>query len=335
MFFSKVSSKHALFVGIAFSFAYSLLIWAIAPLLPSINFAPDSGFSHYFWKLPDPTVWTRTTAWTGYVLHQITIWTLIWQAQKKKLSYTEGLHSVNIIALSANAFFVLLHLFQTHLTYDGLAQDVPVWSSQGSVILLLVIVLAMENQRRGLFFGQRAPLSKEAVRGLRKYHGYIFSWAIIYTFWFHPMESTSGHLLGTFYTALLMLQGSLFFTRVHRNKWWTGTLEVLVLVHGTMVAVMQKNGMWPMFLFGFAAIFIITQMHGLGLPRWMRWSFIACYILGASSVYGVLRADWASIHEILRIPIIEYSLAFIVTLIAWGVVAALSALGINRRRIDG
>ena len=36
------------------------------------------------------------------------------------------------------------------------------------------------------------------------------------------------------------------------------------MIHGTLVAVMQGNGIWPMFLFGFAGIFVITQMHGLG-----------------------------------------------------------------------
>ena len=39
----------------------------------------------------------------------------------------------------------------------------------------------------------------------RKYHGYYFAWAIIYTFWYHPMEITGGHLLGFFYMFLLLL----------------------------------------------------------------------------------------------------------------------------------
>lgn len=317
MLIKKINSESALLLGIVFCFFYSGLIWFLDPLIPVINFEPDTGFSHYFWKLPDPNIITRLTAWLGYFLHQISIWALIWNAQRKRLNYTGGLHFINVVALLTNAFFVLLHLGQTHLTYDGLAQDVPIWSSQGSVILLLVIVLAMENQRRGLFFGKRAPMPKEGIRALRKYHGYVFSWAVIFTFWYHPMEATSGHLMGTFYTALLMLQGSLFFTRIHLNKYWTGALEILVLIHGTMVAVMQKNGMWPMFFFGFAALFIITQMHGFGISKKMRWFFVASYIFGVSLVYGFIRADWVSMNEILRIPIIEYSLAFLVALIAW------------------
>jgi len=318
----QVRSSWALGAGIVFCISYSLLIWALGTLLPKVNFAVDTGFAHYFWKLPEPTTWTRITAWTGFLAHQLAIWALIWRAQRQNLAYTDGLHAINFYAFGINAFFVLLHLGQTHLTYDGLAQDVPVWSSQGAVILLLVIVLVMENRRRGLFFGHRAPMPREGVRALRKYHGYIFSWAVIFTFWFHPMEATNGHLVGTFYTTLLMLQGSLIFTRVHSNRIWTGILELLVVVHGTMIAVMQANGMWPMFLFGFAAIFIITQMHGLGIPRWLRWAFVICYAAGAIGVYGFFRSDLFSISEIFRIPLIEYSLAFFVAVIAWGVAVA-------------
>ena len=47
------------------------------------------------------------------------------------------------------------------------------------------------------------------------------------------MEATSGHLIGFLYMFLLMLQGSLLFTRAHVNRWWTLVLEVAVLAHGT------------------------------------------------------------------------------------------------------
>jgi len=124
-------------------------------------------------------------------------------------------------ALAASAFFILLHFVQTHIWYDGLAQDVSIFSSQGSVIVLLVWVLLMENNRRGMFFGKKLPIKQEIIRFARKYHGYFFAWATIYTFWYHPMVNTSGHLIGFLYMFLLMLQGSLFFTRIHTNRWWT------------------------------------------------------------------------------------------------------------------
>ncbi|MDA7916273.1 hypothetical protein N9B94_03465 [Verrucomicrobia bacterium] len=64
----------------------------------------------------------------------------------------------------------------------GLAQDVSIWSSQWSVIIMLVLILHMENQRRGIVFGKKIRFLTETERVVRKYHGYIFSWAIVYTF---------------------------------------------------------------------------------------------------------------------------------------------------------
>jgi hypothetical protein len=199
---------------------------------------------------------------------------------------------------------MLLHFVQTHLWYDGLAQDVSIFSSQGSVVVLLVWVLLMENNRRGMFFGRKLPLSKRVVDFAKKYHGYFFAWAIIYTFWYHPMVNTSGHLIGFFYMFLLMLQGSLFFTRVHVNRWWMVVQEVTVAVHGTLVAVMQGNGLWPMFAFGFLGIFVITQMYGLRLPAWSRAAAIIAYLAAAAWVYSGL--GWSRLNEIVRIPVIEY-----------------------------
>jgi hypothetical protein len=166
----------------------------------------------------------------------------------------------------------------------------------------------MENPRRGMFFGKKVPISQEITRFARKYHGYFFAWATIYTFWYHPMVSSSGHLIGFLYMFLLLLQGSLFFTRIHVNKWWTLLQELTVLFHGTLVAVMQGNNLWPMFAFGFAGMFVITQMHGLGLSRGVRVAIFLVFIGGALLVYN--GRGWANLNEIVRIPLIEYLATF-------------------------
>jgi hypothetical protein len=207
---------------------------------------------------------------------------------------------------------------QSHIWYDGLAQDTPVWSSQGSVILMLCAILVMENKRRGMFFGKKAPISTRVMDMFRQYHGYLFSWAIVYTFWFHPMVNTAGHLLGFLYMFFLMLQGSLFLTRIHVNKWWMLVQEVSVLFHGTMVAILQGSGIWTMFFFGFLGMFVITQMHGLGWSKTVRWLIGLGYIVAALAVYNW--KGWEYLNEIIRIPIIEYVVAFIM--------AGLVALGI-------
>jgi hypothetical protein len=251
-------------------------------------------------------------------LHQVTIWGLIYYAQSSKLKYVSGLHKVNVLALLANASFIGLHILQTRVTYDGLAQDVHILTSMGSVVIMLVMILLMENQRRGVVFGQKAPFMKDVVRALRKYHGYYFSWAIIYTFWYHPIEVTYGHLLGTFYTIMLMLQGSLFLTRTHTNKWWTLSMELMVVIHGTMVAYVSmisgnpKGGTPAQFFFGFITIFIITQMHGLGLSKKVRWAFGLIY--GAAIVY-YYTGRWEEVAEVPRIAVVEYVALILIGLI--------------------
>ena len=309
------SDLRALWIGIIFSLLVTLLIWQLEPLLDTIKLSPDQGASWYYWKLPNPTFWTRATAWGFYLLHQFSFWGLIYYAQTRLKKYSTKLHRVNYIALGVNAFFILLHTFQTHIWYDGLAQDVSIWSSQASVVILLVWVLLMENNRRGMFFGKKLPLSKEIIRFARKYHGYFFSWATIYTFWYHPTIATSGHLIGFFYMFLLLLQGSLFFTRIHINKWWTFVQEVLVLIHGTIVAIYQGNNLWPMFAFGFGGVLVITQIHGLKLPKWVRSTALFLYISLALLIYN--DRGWANLNEIIRIPIIDYLAVLILAGLIW------------------
>ncbi|TDE32990.1 hypothetical protein E1295_38800 [Nonomuraea mesophila] len=316
---SSVRPGTALAAGVAGSALLTGLIWLLGQRLHGITLLPDQGASWYYWKLPEPTVWTRLSAWAGYAAHQVAFWWMIHYARTRVRRHTTGLHPINVVALAVNAGFVALHTLQTHLFYDGLAQDVSIYSSQGSVVLLLVVVLLMENRRRGLFLGRPAPLGREIVDFARRYHGYLFSWAAVYTFWYHPAEATSGHLIGFFYMFLLLLQGSLFLTRAHTARWWTLTLELTVVVHGTLVAVMTSgpDGMWPMFLFGFLGVFVITQMHGLGLSRAVRWLLAAGYA-GALMIVYALRGDLlGGPGEAIRIPAIEYVLVGVLAVLLW------------------
>ncbi|MBP2366735.1 hypothetical protein [Pseudonocardia parietis] len=308
--------------GVPICFLLTAGVWVGGRWLDDVVLLPDQGASWYYWKLPEPDTWARVTAWSGYLAHQIAIWSLIYWAQRNVRRYTDGLHPVNVVALAVNLVFIGLHEVQTQVFYDGLAQDVSIFSSQASVVVLLVIVLLMENRRRGMFFGRQAPISTEVVRFFRKYHGYLFSWAAIYTFWYHPMESTSGHLIGFFYMFMILLQGSLFFTRAHTNRWWTLTLELLVVVHGALVAVMNSgaDGMWPMFLFGFLGVFVITQMHGLGLSVTTRWVLTGLYLGSAVAVYST--RSLTGLAEIVRIPLIDYLLVAVVAVLAWLVLVA-------------
>jgi hypothetical protein len=304
--------------GLAFCAAAMGLIFALAPYSADVVLAPDGGNFWYFWQLQEPTAITRLSAWLPYLVHQISIWFLIYQAQQVRPRYVFGLHSFNVWAIAINAFFILLHIAQTKFFYDGLAQDVHEATAMMSVVIMLFMILIMENRRRGLFFGKGIPALNSVGDTLRRYHGYYFSWAIIYTFWYHPIEMTSGHLAGFAYMFLLLLQSSLFFTRYHTNRWWTMTLEVVFIVHGALVAAFVMNPgdhqFWSMFLFGGMAIFVITQLHGLGLDNRGKLA------LGLP-VVAVIAAFYAVYPEYLigitRIPATMYLGSLLLCIILW------------------
>ncbi|GIH11513.1 hypothetical protein Rhe02_95800 [Rhizocola hellebori] len=280
---------------------------------------PDAGPSWYVWQRPQRSTAIMVGAWTLYALHQIGFWALIWYGQHRVGKYSANLHKVNAWALAFNAGFVLLHFLQTQLWYDALAQDVSIWSSQFSVIILLVWVLLMENDRRGLFFGKvvSTPGGGGVRAWARKYHGYYFAWAAVYTFWYHPMETTTGHLVGFLYMFLILVQGSLFLTRAHTNRWWTVTLEVMVLFHGTIVALNSPKQLWFQFGWGFATIFIVTQMHGLGLSRGVKWAIAGAYAGSLAVVVALLGPGKLAVLP--RVPAAEYAGVFVLaTLFAVG-----------------
>jgi hypothetical protein len=269
--------------------------------------------TEYIWRLVEPTAFTHFVMWASYLAHQCVSWGSIWYAKRQSLKYTTTLHPINLAMLAINGAFVLWHWVETQWIYDGLAQDLPSSTSQGSVIIMLVLILAMETPRRGLFFEQKVPFRQEFIRLLRKYHGYVFSWAIVYTFWFHPMVSTQGHLIGFFYMFMLLIQSSLFFTTLHVNKFWTFILEFTVLPHGVLVALQQGNNLWPMFLFGFAGLVLLTQLHGIGLSTRAKWFIIGAFIAANLLVYGVMfSVTWQIfLRDLTAIPIIEYGSVFV------------------------
>jgi hypothetical protein len=81
------------------------------------------------------------------------MWYMVWRVSNEQL-HPNHASSLNLAALLLNAGYGLPHILQTHLFYDGLAQDVPVWSSQYAVIGMLVIMVYSTVTRRGFFLGK-------------------------------------------------------------------------------------------------------------------------------------------------------------------------------------
>jgi hypothetical protein len=305
MMSKSTSSTRYLALGVGVSAALTAVVAAVATQLTGFEIVGKTVPFAYPWRLVAPTSAAQVTAWAGYLLHNVLVWFIIWRAQRERPKFGAQLRWFNWSLLGVHATFIALHLIQTRLFYDGLARDVPEITAQGSVALMLILILMLETPRRGLAFGKKVAFSQRFMQILRKYHGYVFSWATIYTFWYHPTEGTWGHLLGFFYMFMLFVQSLLIFNRAHLNKWWTFTLEAFVLVHGVVVAVFQGYNLWPMFAFGFGAMIVLTQMHGLGLSKWVRGAVAAAFLIGVTAAYAGM-GRLSGLNEVVRIPVIEY-----------------------------
>lgn len=318
----NMQTRALLAAGFLISVAFTAIIAATSAGLAHFPIVGKTVPFAYPWRLTDPTLVTRLAVWAGYLLHNLIAWVIIYLAKREKPRYQNGMQWFNWAMLATNLVFFCLHILQSQIWYDGLAQDVPEVTAFGSVALMLIVILILETPRRGLILGKKLKFPQQFMRIVREYHGYLFSWAIIYDYWYHPTVGTFGHLAGFFYTFLLYVQATLIFNRAHLNKWWTVTLEVLVLVHGVLVALFQGQAMWPMFAFGFGAMFVLTQMYGLGLGSWTRRAIAAGFVMLAVLAY-TLMGRLASIHEIVRIPLLDYLVVFLL----YGLYLGLNGLG--------
>ncbi len=289
---------------------FSALIASLSPALARFAKPEDQGSWWYYWQLAEPGFWSRASAWSLYLAHQAFVWLLAWRMLKEG-NHPDRMGRANKLALWGNLAFMGLHLAQTHLFYDGLAQDVPVWSSQWSVIIMLVIVIYLLIPRRGIALGLPLGLKSRAYGWIRRYHGYYISWALVYTFWFHPMEGDYGLLTGFFYMFLLFMQLSFAGTRLHVSLGWLAVLELTVGLHGPAIALQkflaENTGasiftdIWPMFLFGFAGVFVFTGQFGFRLKPAARAAVFGAYAGLAALVYAFRGYD--RLFELSFIPV--------------------------------
>ena len=310
MQFRQQSTLKLIAAGIVLAAGFTAITAATAANLAGFQIAGRSVPFAYPWRLAAPNAVARLTAWTGYLLHNLIVWFILFRAQRERPKFGTDLRWFNWALIISHIIFIGLHILQSQLFYDGLAADVPEISALGSVALLLMVVIILETPRRGLIFGKKFKFKDGFIQVARKYHGYLFAWAIIYTFWYHPTEGTWGHLLGFFYMFILFVQSALIFNRAHLNRYWTFALEFFVLLHGVVVALMQGAALWPMFAFGFGAMLVLTQMYGLGLTRWTQRVFAAVFVVAAVVFYS-LTGHLAGLNEVTRIPILDYGVIFL------------------------
>jgi len=311
---------------LAFSALMVVLMILAGQYMTRPEFIPDQGALWYYWQNTQINQMGRVTGWGFFILHLLTTIYLVWKADKSKEQFGKWQKWL----FGSQVIFILLHLIQTFFWYDALVYDTPVWLSQFSVIIMLVMMLIILNRKRGLFFGWKLPIPDNVTNFFINIHSYFIILALIFTFWYHPMETTVGHLIGFFYMFLLLGQVVFMNTKIHFNRYWVFLLEFTVLIHGTAIAVQNVDNpsltepkiMWPMFAFGFGMVTIITQIFLLKLSKpLLILSYLVYFALVllvySGTLFGV--RTFSQVYEIALIPFIEYLLvlAFVGLVALW------------------
>lgn len=279
----------------------------------------DANVVAYAYKLKNPKLINAVVPWTGYLLHNFSIWGILYKAMNEKPEYTNHLQWFNKWMLAVNGFFIILKYSTSLMFYNGLSATLSLGWGIATVGVMLMMVLAMYTNSRGMCFGRCKGGAKtnEAARFLRKYHGVFISFALINDFWFHPFEGTAGHLLGIMNDCMLMWQMSMIYNRAHRNKWWCLALEIMVLPHSAIIALNRSNDLnrpqiSGMFGFAYCLILVCTQMHGVDISKAGKWALALLFVVSCTATYGLggLRGkELKDIHEITRIPTMSYMVA--------------------------
>lgn len=295
---------------------FTLLIYPFSYLFNSrVVFLEDLGASWYFWKTPEFNLINLISVWILFIGHLFGNFYLIWQIQKNKIRKFSKYH---IKMYYLNTIFIALHFLQTASTFDGLAKYLPIWTSQGSVIILLIIMLVMLSPIRGFIVNKK--IKGSLINPLYKFHGFLFVFAIILTFWYHPIYFTWGHLLGFIYIFILMSQFMLVKLKQHMNIKWLSLIETFVFFHSITIAILvQQSRNWEIFAFGFGTIFMLTTIYGLiknqKLIKILQIIYFSIYIIYSIVAIFLNINKLFDFLQIIFIPLILYLFGFILILL--------------------
>lgn len=235
----------------------------------------------YPFRLAVSTIPSRWTPWICFVVHQGGQWWILFRAKQAKMrgevQWTEaadGWNPYSSAMLKFNVVMILLHYLQTQLFYDGLAATFPEISTLFAGVSAILVAYIFEVRRRGLIFGWTPETGKETLYAftavVKEYHGYLASFGIVITFWYHCMESTFAHWTGFIHIFLLLWQSSLIYQKQHRNRYWTLLLEMWILLHGSVVAYYQgilDGALYLMFWTSFTLLFLMGPLYGIPVVK--------------------------------------------------------------------
>jgi len=235
----------------------------------------------------------------------------------------------HVATLAHHAAFCAARVAHTRwVSYNGLARDVHELTSLSAVAALLVWVWLLRSPTRGVCGGASLPLpgGRRAAAALHRAavatHGYFFSWAAVYTLWYHPAVATPAHVTGFVYLALLLVQSGIAGTAAHVAGGWVTALEVGVAVHAAATAAAAPvraggRSLVPLFGWGFATTFVAVHLHGGGRRRSTRAGVTAAYVAAAAAAVGT---GWGGTrpYHIVAIAVVDYAMLAVLVVVLGG-----------------
>jgi hypothetical protein len=249
----------------------------------------------YAYRLREPSLLHYVLPWLLYFLHQGLHLRILYKAFKEQPAYSSEWRWFNWAQLKLHGVFLCLKYLQTWTTYDGMAAHLPLAWGVATVASFLFVVYTMHVPTRGIIFGYGTHIkaANGAALFLRKYHAFFFSFAILNDFWYHPFESTAGHMLGILNDILMLWQSIFIYTHSHRNTYWMLILEIIVLPHSGLIAIdrgwWSGNGSAGAFSFGYFIFLLLNQMHGpkMNLSKLQKFFLFLVFLLGLCLTYGL------------------------------------------------
>ena len=216
------------------------------------------------------------------------MWSILWMAAKEKPKYSNKWRWFNWRMLQLNVFCLVLKWIQTRTSYNGLSQHLPLGWGIGTVSLMLIVVFMLYIPTRGIVCGypRKSKTCNDMGRVVRKYHAYYIAFAITNDLWYHPFETSPGHLTGILNDFLILWQSCVIYHHSHRDKFWTIALELMVLPHSALIAIRRGTASAAGFSFGFYILLMVTQMHGLNLNFLKKSALVAIFAVSVGCVYG-------------------------------------------------
>ena len=223
-----------------------------------------------------------------YACHQVFHWSMTCYA-RFFLKTSRKLQSFHYWMAGVNIFFVLLHLALSHWThgsifsaahhYNNYGVYYPTYDTEVNLLILWGLsywILLAKSGQRGIFFGLSVPFTKPIVLVANELLDFVFSWAVLYTYWRHPLKEISTLIIELIFVA----HSCLIRTTFHKNKYWTMFVEMVLLFF--FFHVLGPNRPKDTF-FGSLnfcmVVFVVTQIHGLNLRLLVKIDIISVCIL--------------------------------------------------------